>query len=59
MSGDTLDPCLKLTNTTPNHEWPTAALTPLCIFSRQQTNPHNPAPSISSKPRNEKTHAKK
>jgi len=61
MSGDILDPCLKLTSTspTPSHEWPTAALKPLCINSRQQTNPHNPASPISSKPRNETTHAKK
>jgi hypothetical protein len=56
MFGDTPDLCLNLTNTspTPSHEWPAAALT-----SRQQTNPHNPASPISSKPRNETTHAKK
>ena len=61
MLSDTLDPYLKLTNTspTPSEEWPTAALTPPCITSRHQTNLHNPAPSISSKPRNETTYAKK
>ncbi len=62
MLSDTLDPYLKLTNTspTPSEEWPTAALTPPVRHQPAPNKPRTtPLPQSPANKENETTYAKK